>query len=153
MPNVMAAQPNIGGTLCESSVSSFLVLLHKVWLCTAAARVPCSHNANTGERKTGTQSEFCSWQNAVRGQDPPKMYIQCTSPGDGKASCKVWLASGERRRCSNEANTGNPLKFAGVSQTRQQISATSVPKFTILWERMEEILLFNQIFFDSRYMP
>jgi len=25
MPNVMAAQPNIGGTLCESSVIPFLV--------------------------------------------------------------------------------------------------------------------------------
>jgi len=24
------------------------------------------------------------------------MYIQCTSPGEGQSSCKVWLASGER---------------------------------------------------------
>jgi len=29
-----------------------------------------------------------------------KMAI-CTSPGDGQRSCKVLLASGERRRCSN----------------------------------------------------
>ena len=48
MPNVMAAQPNIGGTLCESSV-----IRRKVWL-TSAAGVPCSNAANAGERKTWT---------------------------------------------------------------------------------------------------
>ena len=32
MPNVMAAQPNIGGALCESSVIPFLVGRRKVWL-------------------------------------------------------------------------------------------------------------------------
>ena len=40
--------------------------------------------------------------------------------------------------CSNAAKTRNPLKFAGVPQTRQQISAVSKPKFTILtdmWRR------------------
>ena len=34
--------------------------------------------------------------------------------------------------CSNAAKMRNPLKFAGVPQTRQQISAVSRPKFTIL---------------------
>ena len=62
------------------------------------------------------QSEFCSWQNSIRGQEPPKMYIQCTSPGDGQTSCKVFLTSVERRRWSNEAKTLNPLKFVGVPQ-------------------------------------
>jgi len=60
MPSVMAAQPNIGGALCESFVIPFLVPCHKVWL-TAARQVPCSNAANIGERKTWTQSEFCSW--------------------------------------------------------------------------------------------
>jgi len=46
-----------------------------------------------------------------------KMYKQSTSPGDGQRSCKVWLASVEQRRCSNEAKTQKPLKFAGVPQT------------------------------------
>ena len=50
-------------------------LLHAaVWL-TPTARVPCSNAANIIERKTWTQSECCTWQNSVRGQDPPKMYI------------------------------------------------------------------------------
>jgi len=49
MSNVMAAQPNIGGTLCESSVIPFLVPRHKVWL-TAAARVQCKNAGNIGRR-------------------------------------------------------------------------------------------------------
>jgi len=60
MPNVMAAQPNIGGTVCESPAIPFLEPRHRVWL-TPAAGVLCSHTANIGERKTWTQSEFCSW--------------------------------------------------------------------------------------------
>ena len=46
--------------------------------------------------------------------------------------CKVWLTSVERRRCSNEAKSRNPLKFAGVPKSRQQISAGNGPKFSIL---------------------
>ena len=34
--------------------------------------------------------------------------------------------------CSNTAKTRKPLKLAGVPKTRQQISAVSGPKFTIL---------------------
>ena len=59
---------------------------------------------------------------------------------------KVWLTPTTRMPCSNAANTPNPLKFAGVPQTRQQVSAVSVPKFTILWGHVGEILLFNNFF-------
>jgi len=48
--------------------------------------------------------------------------------------------------CSNAAKTRNPLKFAGVPQTRQQISAVSRPKFTIFAVHVEEVLLFNKFF-------
>jgi len=37
----------------------------------ATARLPCSNAANI-ERKTWTQSEFCTCQNSVTGQEPPK---------------------------------------------------------------------------------
>jgi len=74
MPNVMAAQPNIGGALCESSAIPYLVPRQEVWL-TPAAGVPCSNAANIVEGMTWTQSEFCTWQNSVRGQDYPKMNI------------------------------------------------------------------------------
>jgi len=59
---------------------------------------------------------------------------------------KVWLTPTTRVPCSNAAKTGNPLKLAGVPQTRQQISAISGPKLTILWGHVEEILLFNKLF-------
>jgi len=39
------------------------------------------------------------------------------------------------------------LKFAGVPQTRQQISAGSRPKFAILCGHVGETLLFNKFFF------
>ena len=54
MPNVMAAQPNIRGALCESVVVLFIVPRRKVWL-TSAAGVPCS-NASNIERKTWTRN-------------------------------------------------------------------------------------------------
>ena len=57
----------------------------------------------------------------------------------------VWL-------CSNAAKTPNPLKFGGVPQTNEMISAASGPKFAILWEHVEEILLLNKFFYDCRYM-
>jgi len=58
----------------------------------------------------------------------------------------VWLTPTTRVSCSNAAKTRNPLKFAGVPQTRQQISAVSGPKFTILRGHVEEVLLFNNFF-------
>ena len=109
MSNVMAALPNIGGALCEISVISFLVPRHKVWL-TPAAGVPCSNATNIVERKTWTWSKFCTRQNSARGQWPPKMYIySILAQGTAKHHAKF-----ERRSCSNEAKTRNPLKFAGV---------------------------------------
>ena len=74
MPNIMVAQPNIRGTICKSSIIPFLVPCCKVWL-TSAAGVACSNVVNIGECKSWTKSEFCMWQNSVRGQEPPKMYI------------------------------------------------------------------------------
>ena len=53
---------------------------------------------------------------------------------------------------SNAAKTRNPLKF-GVPQTNEPMSAASGPKFTILWVRVGEVLLFNNFFSDCRYVP
>ena len=58
----------------------------------------------------------------------------------------VWLMPTTRAPCSNAAKTRNLLKFAGVPQTRQQISAVIRPKFTILSRRVEEVLVFNKYF-------
>ena len=48
--------------------------------------------------------------------------------------------------CSNAAKTQNPSKLPGVPQTNEMISAASGPKFTILWEHVEKILLLNSFF-------
>ena len=65
----------------------------------------------------------------------------------------VWLTSTTKMPCSYAAKMRNLLKFAGVPQTRQQISAFSRPKFTILSGHIEEVLLLNWFFSDCRYMP
>jgi len=59
---------------------------------------------------------------------------------------KVWLTATTRVLCSNAARTRNPLKSAGVAQTRQQISAVSRPKFTILSAHVEKVLQCNNFF-------
>jgi len=45
------------------------------------------------------------------------------------------------------------LKFAGVPQARQQISAVSRLKFTRLWGHVEEVSVFNKFFSDCQCMP
>jgi len=75
MLNVMAALPNIVGALYKSSLIPFLVRRRKVWL-TPTARLSCGNAANVGERKTWSQSEFRTWQNFARGQEPSEnVYI------------------------------------------------------------------------------
>jgi len=51
---------------------------------------------------------------------------------------KLWLIPTTRVPCINVAKTQNPLKFAGVPQTRQQISAVSrpySPYYEDMWRR------------------
>jgi len=72
--------------------------------------------AKLGERKTWMQSECCTWQNFLRGKNLRKCLYSVPAQ-ESQTSCKVWLASVERRRCSNETKTRNLLKFAGVPQT------------------------------------
>jgi len=59
---------------------------------------------------------------------------------------KVWLTPTSRVLRSNAVKTRNPLKFAVVPKTRQQISAVSRRKFTIIAEHVEKLLLFNKFF-------
>ena len=64
---------------------------------------------------------------------------------------KVWMTPTTRVPCSNAAKTQNPLKFAGVPQTNEMISAVSRPKFTILSGHVEDVLMFNIFFGLSIY--
>jgi len=56
---------------------------------------------------------------------------------------QIWLTSTTRVPCSNAAKTRNPLKFTGVPQTNETISAANGPKLTILWGHVDERLLLN----------
>ena len=64
----------------------------------------------------------------------------------------VWLTPTTKVLCINAAKTRNPLKFAGVAQTRQQISAVSGPTFSILWVYVMRYCCLSS-FFDCRYVP
>ena len=59
---------------------------------------------------------------------------------------QVWLTPTTRVPFSNAAKTRNPLKFVGVPQTPEPISAISGPKFAILRGHVEQALLLNKFF-------
>jgi len=65
------------------------------------------------------------WANAQRDGRPAEY-------SNGVQRRKVWLTPTTRMPCSNADKTPNPLKFGGVPQTNETISAASGPKFTIL---------------------
>jgi len=86
----------------------------------------------------------------------PMPNVMAALPNIGGALCSTPQSLADARcarvPCSNAAKKRNPLKFAGVPQTPEPISAVSGPKFTILWGRVEDILLFNRFLSDYRYM-
>ena len=67
--------------------------------------------------------------------------VMAFQPNIGGALCESLADTAGGVPCSNAAKTRNPLKFAGLPQTTGSISAASGPKFTILWGRVEDILL------------
>ena len=78
---------------------------------------------------------------------PPKIGAGLCSTPQSLADAHYYMP------CSNAARTQNPLKFVGVPQTPEPISAVSRPKFTILSGLVEEVLLLNKFFSDCRYVP
>jgi len=62
----------------------------------------------------------------------PNVMAALRNIGGALFDAAVWLTPTTRVTCSNAAKMRNLLKFAGVNQTRQQISAISSRKFTIL---------------------
>ena len=64
----------------------------------------------------------------------PNVMVALPNIGGALCSTPQSLADAHyyRMPCSNAAKTPNPLKFGGVPQTNETISAASGPKFTIL---------------------
>jgi len=115
-----------------------LTLTFKVVWARHKTRFPCEFGANpfSGSRDISYTTRM--WASAQRyGRPALAPSIQ------GR---KVWLTPITRVPCSNAAKTRNSLKFGGVPQTRQQISAVSRPKFTILRGHVEEVSMFNNFF-------
>ena len=62
--------------------------------------------------------------------------VMVALPNIGGALCSTPQSLADAHyymQCSNAAKMRNQLKFAGVPQTGQPISAANRPKFTILW--------------------
>jgi len=80
------------------------------------------------------------WANAQRDGRPAEYRWRgalCSTPQSlADAHCTTRVA------CSNAAKTRKPLKFAGMPQTPEPISAASGPKFTILWRHVEDKFFF-----------
>ena len=72
--------------------------------------------------------------------------VMVALPNIGGALCSTPVSLAHAHYYSNAAKTRNQLKFAGVPQTGQPISAASRPKFTILWGHVDDILLLNKFF-------
>ena len=86
------------------------------------------------------------WPNAQRDGRPGEVGGALYSAPQSLADAHYYMP------CSNAAKTRRQLKFGRVPQTSKTISAASGPKFAILWEHVEEILLLNKFFSDYRYM-
>jgi len=82
----------------------------KVWL-THTAGVRCS-NADKENARLGRRVNFAPGKIPLGARAPESVYI-VYQPRRRPNIMKVWVTSVERRRCSNEAKTRNPLKFAG----------------------------------------
>jgi len=73
--------------------------------------------------------------------DPPTAYKAKRQENPAfQSHCPKWWKNDE-------------MKFVGVPQTPEPISAVSGPKFTILSGQVDEVLLLNKFFSDCRYMP
>ena len=80
------------------------------------------------------------WANAQRDGRPAEYRWRPLS------DAAVWLTPTTGVPCSNAVKMRNPLKFAGMPQIGQPISAVSGPKFAILWGHVEEVLVLNKFF-------
>jgi len=79
----------------------------------------------------------------------PMPNVMVALPNIGGALCSTPQSLDDahyQMPCSNAAKTRNQLKFAGVPQTPEPISAVSRPKLTILSAHVEEVSLINNFF-------
>jgi len=105
----------------------YVVPRRKVWL-TPAAPVPCSNAANIGERKTWTQSEFCTGQNSVRGKSLGKCIHSVPAQETAKHPAEFgWPLVSDVAAVTKAIRY--PLKFVGgAANSRTDLSRYSGPE-------------------------
>ena len=117
--------------------------------CTASHTV-----TNTAAHQLKVMWQHETTHNKLECGPMPNLMVALPNIGGALCSTLQSLADAHYQMpYSNAAKTQNPLKFVGVSQTPEPISAVSGPKFTILWGHVEDILLLNKFFSDCRHMP
>jgi len=82
------------------------------------------HNQNTVQKTYSNVIRM--WANAQRDGRPAEYRWRPLF------NAAVWQTPTTRVPCRNAAKTRNPLKFAGVPQTKETISAARRPKFATL---------------------
>jgi len=112
-------------------------------LADPAAGVSCSNAANMKERKTQTQSEFCTWQNSLRDKSAQNVFMVYQPRRRPKiVQSLVGLQWAKMR------SRWNLLGFPKLANRSQPLVSRSSP-----YCELEKILLFNKFFSDCRYMP
>jgi len=100
--------------------------------------VPCSNAANIGERKTWTQSEFCTWQNSVRGQQPPKCIYSVPAQQTAKHRAKFgWppLSDVGAVTKPRRETRWNLLRCPKLTNRSQPLVGRSSPCYKGMWMR------------------
>ena len=93
--------------------------------------------ANTGERKTWTQSEFCTWQNSVRGKSPRK--------------CRPMYSVAAQETAKHRAKFGwPPMSDVAVTKPRREtrLNLLGCPK---LANRSQPLVGRNSPYYDDMW--
>ena len=109
----------------------------KLWL-TPTAPVPCRIAANIGECKTWTQSEFCTWQNSVRGKSPRKCIYNVPAQETAKHRAKFgWPPSSDVGAVTKprRETRWNLLGCPKLANRSQPLVGRSSPYCEHMWRR------------------
>jgi len=124
----------------------------KVWL-TPTAWVPCSNAVNIGERKTWTQSEFCTRQNSARSKSPQNVhvYIVLYQPMQETAKHRTkfrWPPLSDVRSVTKPTREirWNVLGYPKLVNPSQPLMSRSSPYCEHIWRRYCCLITFLPIY-------
>ena len=100
------------------------------------------------------QSQFCTWQNSVTAQEPPKMYMYCSVPAQETTKHRAkfgWLPLSDVAAVTlpRPETSWDLLGCPELPDRSQPLVGRSSPYCWDMWR----ILLLNKFVSDCRYMP